>query len=128
MTEDYANEGYDEWLDAVVEGRGYYLECPEGHGELPPRRVCPDCGSTELREEPLPGVGEIETYTVTSVAAPSFADDAPYVVGVVDFGPVTVTGQVEVADRDAVEVGLTVGIDVDTRVTTDDPLIVFRPR
>ena len=128
MSDDYANEGYDEWLDAISEGRGYYLECPEGHGELPPRRICPTCGSTDLREEPLPDVGEIETYTVTSVAAPSFADDAPYVVAVVDFGPVTVTGQVKGVDPDAVEVGMTVGIDVDRRVTTDEPLVVFRPR
>lgn len=128
MSEEYANEGYDEWLDAISEGEGYYLECAEGHGELPPRRVCPECGSTEFSEQPLPDVGEVETYTVTSVAAPSFEDDAPYAIAVVEFGPVTVTGQVEGVDHEDVEVGMTVGIDVDRRVTTDEPLVTFRPR
>jgi uncharacterized OB-fold protein len=125
---DYPNEGYDEWLDALGTGEGYYLECPEGHGWLPPRRVCPECGATDLAETDLPGSGEVVTYTVTQVASPSFAEDAPYVVAIVDFGPVRTTGQVRGVDPDDVDVGMVVGATVGDRETTDDRLVEFRPR
>jgi len=125
---DYPNEYFDEWLDALGRGEGYYLECPEDHGWLPPRRVCPECGATELSAAELPTSGEVTTFTVTQVASPSFEDDTPYVTAVVDFGPVEVTGQVRGIAPDDVEVGLTVGATAGERETTDDRLVEFRPR
>jgi len=127
-SEDVRNEGFDDVLDAVAEGEGYYLECSNGHGSLPPRRLCPDCGDTELTEEPLPDSGEIDTYTVTHVATPNFADDAPYVVAIADFGPVRLTGQLRGVDPEAVETGQVVGVDVATTETTDERLLVFERR
>lgn len=125
---DYPNEGYDEWLDALGEGEGYYLECTEGHGWLPPRRVCPECGATDLEEAPLPSAGELTTYTVTRVASPSFEEDTPYVTAIADFGPVELTGQVRGVDPDEVDVGLIVGATTGRRKTTDDRLVELRPR
>lgn len=125
---EYPNEGYDEFLEGVREGDPHYLACPNGHGHLPPRRVCPDCGATELTERPLPDSGTIETYTVTHVASPNFSNDTPYVTAIADFGPVKVTAQVPEADFEAVEVGTTVEIDVDETTTTGDRVLVFRPR
>jgi uncharacterized OB-fold protein len=122
----YANEGYDEWVDALAEGQGYYLECPEEHGSLPPRRVCPECGSTELSEVPLPDRGTVETYTVTNVASPSFEEDAPYAVAIASFDGVSLTGQVRGVDDDDLEAGLVVAPDVDRTATTDEPVVVFR--
>lgn len=123
---DYPNEGYDEWLDALDDGPGYYLACPEGHGWLPPRRVCPECGSTDLVEDPLPTVGEIVTYTVTEVVTPSFEADAPYVTAIADFGPVRLTGQLHGIATDGVEIGTLVHATVGQRETTDDRLVEFR--
>lgn len=120
--------GYDDWLDALEDDRAYYVECAEGHGMLPPRRVCPECGSTDLGEEPLPDVGEIETSTITHVPTPSFEDDAPYVTAIANFGPVRVTGQVVGVDVDDVEVGATVALEVSVSETTGDRLIALRPR
>lgn len=125
---DYPNEGYDGWVAAVADGEGYYLACPADHGSLPPRRVCPECGNPELTEEPLPATGEVATYTVTHVASPGFAEDTPYAVAVVEFGPVAVTGQVRGVDPDDVEVGQVVAIDVDATATTGEALVVFEPR
>lgn len=119
---------YDDWLDAVAEDRGYYLSCENGHGWLPPRRVCPDCGSRDLAEEPLPDAGEIATHTTVYVATPQFEDDAPYVTAVADFGPVSVTGMVRGVEPENVEMGDVVGIDVGERETTGDRAVVFRPR
>jgi uncharacterized OB-fold protein len=120
--------GYDDWLDAVTDGEGYYLACENGHGWLPPRRVCPDCGSRELETESLPEAGEIATHTTVYVATPQFEDDAPYVTAVAHFGDVSITGMVRDVDPADVEMGDVVGIDVGERATTGDRAVVFRPR
>ncbi|MHB9285764.1 Zn-ribbon domain-containing OB-fold protein [Halobacteriales archaeon Cl-PHB] len=122
------DEAYDDLLDAIEDGESYYIECENGHGWLPPRRICPECGSRELAEEPLPDAGEIETFTTITVAAPEFSDDTPYVTALADFGPVRITGMVEDVDPDDVETGMVVGLDVDERETNDKRLLVFRPR
>jgi len=119
---------FDDLLDAVADGEGYYLVCENGHGYLPPRRVCPDCGERDLRQEPLPETGEIATYTVISVAAPGFSEDTPYVTAVADFGPVRVTGIFLDTDPEDVEIGMAVGLDVDRRETTDKRALAFEPR
>ncbi|SMO72024.1 Zn-ribbon domain-containing OB-fold protein [Halorubrum cibi] len=131
------DEGYDEWIDALSEGAGYALVCPEGHGSLPPRRVCPECGSSPLSEEPLPGSGTVETFTVVHVPSPRFSDDAPYVTAVARFGPVRLTGIVRGVDGDgdvdadgdgdAIEVGETVEVDVGERETDGGRIVTFRP-
>ena len=120
--------GFDEWFDALERGEAYYLACPEGHGSLPPRRVCPDCGSTDLGERPLPAVGTVETFTVTHIPTPSFEEDAPYAAAIADFGPVRLTGQVVGIDVDAVDVGLTVEAEVRISETRGERLVGFRPR
>lgn len=130
MTEHTADDQpatYDEWLDAIETGEAFYLESPAGHGSLPPRRVCPHSGSTKLSRRPLPETGTIETYTVVHVAAEKFSEDTPYVSAVVDFGPVELTGVLRGVDPTAVAVGDEVTVTVETRETTDDQLVVFRP-
>ena len=122
------NDGYDAWLAAVADESGYALRCPDGHASLPPRRVCPTCGATDLTQTPLAERGTVETASVVHVPSPGFAEDAPYVTAVVDMGPVRVTGVVRGAEATlyAVSAGDTVTLGVDRRETNDEPLIVFR--
>ncbi|ESS08991.1 MAG: putative nucleic-acid-binding protein containing a Zn-ribbon [uncultured archaeon A07HN63] len=121
---------YDAWLDAVAADQGFYLEGPDGTGSLPPRRCCPETGSDDLTREPLPDTGTIDTATVVHVAAPGFADDTPYISAIASFGPVRLTGVVVGVDPDAVGdgslIGETVTVDIETRETTADRLVVFR--
>ncbi|WP_339104533.1 Zn-ribbon domain-containing OB-fold protein [Haloterrigena salinisoli] len=119
--------GFDEWLDAAEEGAAYYLACPNDHGSLPPRRVCPDCGVTDLEEASLPETGEIRTFTVTHVPTPAFEEDAPYATAVADFGPVRITGQVVGIDTEDVESGLEVEIEVTVSETTGERVLGFSP-
>jgi uncharacterized OB-fold protein len=119
--------GYDEWADALAED-SFYIECSNGHGSLPPRRVCPECGDDDLREASLPLVGEIVTFSEVHVASPDFTDDAPYVTAIADFGPVRLTGVVRDIDNDAVEIGREVEADVTENRSTGKRLVVFRPR
>ncbi|RQG93410.1 Zn-ribbon domain-containing OB-fold protein [Natrarchaeobius chitinivorans] len=125
--DDVQNAGYDGWLDAAESGEAYYLECPNGHGSLPPRRVCPDCGATDLERVGLPETGEVETYTVTHVPTPAFEDDAPYATAIADFGPVRITGQIVGIDPETVESGLEVELEVAVSQTTDDRILGFTP-
>jgi len=124
---DARNEGFDDFLDAVEEGEAYYLAGPEGDGSLPPRRIDPATGSRELTEEPLPDTGEVVTHTQTHVASPGFADDAPFVVAVAEFGPVKVTGQMRDVDAGDVEIGQEVELGVERSETNDERLVVFYP-
>jgi hypothetical protein len=120
--------GYDEWLEAVDNGEGYYLRCAEGHGSLPPRRVCPHCGSTDLDHEPLPATGTVETYTVCYVGGPDFEDEGPYATVVADFDDVRLTGVARGVDPEDVTVGMVVEPVVGTNRTTGDDLLVLRAR
>jgi uncharacterized OB-fold protein len=126
MTGEVQDAGYADLVDAIAEGEGYYVECENGHGTLPPRHVCPKCGSQELSEQSLPESGEIETFTVIHATTPAFSDDTPYVTVVVNFGPVQMTGQVRGQDPDSVETGMTVTPDVVETETTGDRLIGFQ--
>ncbi len=119
--------GYDDWLDALEDGEPYYLESPSGNGWLPPRNIDPETGERELTEKPLPETGEILTSTVTNVAGPSFADDAPFVVAVAQFGPVRITGQVRGIDHDDVEIGQEVTLCVGENETEGERVIIFEP-
>jgi len=128
MTDTARNGEYDDWLDAIEAGEAYYVACDEGHGWLPPRRVCPDCGSRELHDEPLPDNGEIVTHTTITVATPQFEEDAPYVTAIADFGPVSITGLVRGVAPEDVSMGDVVGIEVGERETTGERAVVFRQR
>ncbi len=125
--ESVRDEGFSDWIDAAEDGEAYYLESPDGHGSLPPRRVCPVSGSTDLTEKPLPETGEIETFTVTHVPTPAFSEDAPYATAVARFGPIRLTGQLVDCDLEAIENGLTVELAITVSATTGQRVIGFRP-
>ncbi|MWV65157.1 nucleic acid-binding protein [Halorubrum sp. JWXQ-INN 858] len=130
MTGAAGDAGYDEWLAALADGQGFYLESPAGHGSLPPRRVCPHSGSTELTAEPLPEVGTLETFTVVHVPTPRFDDDAPYVTAIADFGAVRLTGVLRGVDPEAVDgidLGMAVEAGVEERETDGKRIVVLRP-
>ncbi|SDF76269.1 hypothetical protein SAMN04488067_10867 [Halorubrum xinjiangense] len=127
-----ADRDYADWLDALADGDGFALVCSDGHGSLPPRRVCPECGAADLSREPLDETGTVETYSVVHVPSPRFADDAPYATAVVEFGPTRLTGIVRDGDRGSdatpdVEIGDSVAVDVGERATDGERLVVFRP-
>jgi hypothetical protein len=127
MSYEADDEGFTEWRDALGTDERFYLECANGHGSLPPRRVCPHCGSRDLTEEPLPETGSVETFTVVHIAPPQFVDDVPYVTAIASFGAVQVSGVLRGVDPADVETGLAVTPTVEATETRGDPLVVFRP-
>ncbi|MFB6169097.1 MAG: Zn-ribbon domain-containing OB-fold protein [Haloferacaceae archaeon] len=127
-SDEIRDRGYDDWMDALDAGEGYLLRCANGHGSLPPRWVCPDCGSGELTEEALPAGGELVTHTVIHVGTQGFDAQAPYTVGIAQVGDVRITGLVRGVDPEDVEVGATVEPSVGENPQTGDRVVVFRPR
>jgi len=125
MSERVRDAGFDDWLDAVAEGEGYYLRCPNEHGSFPPRRACPHCGSQDLTDVPLPETGVVETFTVVHVPTPDFTEDCPYATAVVDFGDARLTGQLTGVALEDVEVGMSVEPSVAETETTGDRILVF---
>ncbi len=124
---DAREAGYDDFLDAVEDGEPYYLEGTDGDGYLPPRLLDPATGEQDLTEQPLPDTGELLTYTQTHVASPQFADDAPFVVAIAEFGPVRITGQIREQEASDVEIGQEVELGIEHSETKDERLVVFTP-
>ncbi|WP_435158293.1 Zn-ribbon domain-containing OB-fold protein [Haladaptatus sp. DFWS20] len=125
MIEEESDATYAALLDAIETDGGFYLECSNEHGSLPPRRVCPECGSTPLSREPLPKSGTIETYTEIHVTPPRFQDEGPIVVAIAEFGPVRLTGYVQDSDGDTIELGQPIELDVNEHRDMSERFIVF---
>jgi len=127
MSDGVRDGGFDNFLDAVAAGEPFYLETPDGDALLPPAGHEAWNADQELTERPLPVTGEILTHTMTNVATPQFADDAPFVVALAEFGPVTLTGQVRGIDPDDVTIGQAVTLAVVRTETADERMLVFEP-
>jgi uncharacterized OB-fold protein len=128
MSDETARDGgYDDFLDALDAGDGYGLVCANGHGWVPPRRVCPRCGSREFSKTDLPDTGRVIARTTIHVAAPQFGDDTPYVLAIVDLGPLSVTGQIDTDGSADIPRGLEVSPTVMESVTDGGRFLGFEP-
>ncbi|MBX0297549.1 Zn-ribbon domain-containing OB-fold protein [Haloarcula nitratireducens] len=124
MSVEIAREaGYDAWLDALEASEGYYLHC-DGQALVPPAMTGE---AADLEREPLPETGTVESKTVIRVPHPDFGADAPYVIALVEFGPVTLTGRVTGSDPKAVETGLEVEATVLEAETSGKRFVAFCP-
>lgn len=94
----------------------YRLEAAKcsGCGKIyfPPRLVCSECKSRQFQTVRLKDEGKLLTYTVIHVPPSSFADQAPYIMGVVrlDDG-VNVTAQIADCEPEEVQVGMRVRVE-----------------
>ncbi|MCO8268789.1 OB-fold domain-containing protein [Haloferax sp. AB510] len=128
MSDDVSNGDHATWLDAIESDDGFYLECPNGHAWIPPRRVCKTCGSETLDRVPLSTTGRIVTYTEIHVPAPRFEHRDRVVVAIADFGGVSITGRLDDAATESIEQGTAVELDVEQSASTDERIVTFHPR
>jgi len=72
---------------------------------LPPRRICPRCGTTDLNMYEFTGEGVLKTKTMIYMSLPRFAELSPYSVGIVqlDEGP-TISGMI-LGEVDKIKIG-----------------------
>lgn len=119
---------FDDFAATVASGEPNYLSCEAcGEATLPPRRVCPDCGATELTREQFSGRGELLTFTEISVTIPKFHGETPYTSVLVGMDEgVTLTGQLRDATASDVAIGDEVVLGTESR-EEGAPLLTFRP-
>jgi uncharacterized OB-fold protein len=104
----------------VSEKRLMAAKCNEcGTVLLPPKPMCTNCLSINLKWEELEGVGKLLSYTVIHVAPVQFQSVAPYTVGIVELkGGLRLPGMIknergENISVDRVRVGMELKIDFD---------------
>ena len=88
-----------------------------------PRSVCPHCMAADLEWVDASGTGVVHAFTVVHRAAPGFADEAPYVVALVELaeGPRMMTRLLGVAPGEA-----EIGMAVEVAIEGEPPLPYFR--
>lgn len=60
------------------------IECKScGKLFIPPKYMCPECGSDEFREVALSGEGKVLTYTTIRVPPLGFENQIPYDIAVI---------------------------------------------
>ena len=76
---------------------------------FPPRDICPNCGSEEMKAYPFNGKGEVFSFTTLYEAPAGFDETAPYTVALVKLeeGPL-VTAQLTDWGNQPVEIGMPV--------------------
>jgi hypothetical protein len=96
--------------------------------------ICRKCRSTRLRQSELPRAGRLLSYTVVRQAPVGFEENAPYIVGVVEFEDGTrLLTQLTDCDPEELRTGMEVEAVV-RKIAQDGPsgLIIygykFRPR
>lgn len=73
---------------------------------FPPRLVCSNCGSQTFTPTKLKDEGAVVTYTVIHVAPDQFAEETPYVIGIIELDDgVRVTAQIIDCAPDEVDIG-----------------------
>lgn len=119
---------YDTLTDEIAGGEGRYLACAAcGESSLPPRHVCPTCGSAELTREPLSDRGTVLAFTEISVTIPKFHGETPYTVVMAELADdVVLSGQLREATADDIAIGDEVALGTEARDDGPD-LVTFRP-
>lgn len=119
-----------EFYDNLREGRLTTTRCRDCEAvHYPPRIVCPECTGDHLEYVDLPHVGELFAFSEVRGGLPiGLAEhDVPYVVAVVDLGPVTLSARVDGAACDDLEIGDPVALKiVEIDGPTDEERVFYR--
>jgi uncharacterized OB-fold protein len=103
----------------IGEGKVMAARCNEcGTLQMPPRPICTNCYSTDLKWVPMSGKGELLTYTIIHVAPKQFEKLTPYAVGIVKLaeGP-QLLGMIRNAQQGQLKIGMPLTIEFEKSST-----------
>lgn len=104
--QDAAHTGVHAFYDHLREGELSTTACDDcGAVHFPPRVVCPACTADALSYTSLPHHGELYSFTEVRGPTPIGMDESPFVVGVVDLGPVRLSARIDDAAYDDLAIG-----------------------
>jgi len=116
---------FTDFAERIDDGDPIYLGCTECETTaLPPRSVCPECGSRTLENRELSTTATVSAATTIFSSIPRYDDETPYTVVVARFDEgVRLTGQLR--DADDINRGDEVAVGVEKR--DGDWLVTFSP-
>ncbi|QSW97670.1 Zn-ribbon domain-containing OB-fold protein [Haloterrigena alkaliphila] len=120
QTEDHTK--IHEFYDNLRDGRLTTTQCTDCDAvHYPPRIVCPECTGDDLEYVDLPHEGELFAFSEVRGGLPmGLAEhDVPFVVGVVDLGPVQLSARIDDASYSDLEIGDPVSLKI---VEIDGPV------
>ncbi len=85
MTEDRINRVIEKYEEEINNNKLTGVKCQScGHVMVPPRPVCRQCRSPDVEIVPIDGRGKLLTWTIIHVGPPSYENQVPYTVGIVE--------------------------------------------
>jgi len=89
---------------------------------VPPRSLCPHCGSSDMNWTELPSKGKLVTYTVIHVSPAQFQELSPYAVGIVEFAEgVRLPGMIRKVKLENLKIGMELQTDFEATVPSEWP-------
>jgi uncharacterized OB-fold protein len=89
---------------------------------LPPKPMCTNCLSTNLKWIKLEGAGKLVSYTIIYVAPEQFQSLAPYTVGIVELkNGLRLPGMICGVDPEKIRVGMKLKIDFESSNSSQWP-------
>ena len=115
-----------DFAEGIDDESPIYLACEDcDEVALPPRAVCPECGTRTFEERSLSTTATVAAATQIFSSIPEFADETPYTVVLADFEEgLRLTGQLRGADE--VNVGESVAVGAERR-GEDAWIVTFSP-
>lgn len=113
QTEDHTK--IHQFYDNLRDGQLTTTQCTDCNAiHYPPRIVCPECTGDDLEYVDLPHEGELFTFSEVRGGLPLglSEQDVPFVVGVVDLGPVRLSARIDDASYDDIEIGEPVSLKI----------------
>jgi len=118
----------------INEGKVMAAKCNKcGTLQLPPKPICTNCYSTDLKWIPMSGKGTLLTYTVIHVAPKQFEKLTPYPVGIVKLteGP-QLLGMLRNIEQGQLKIGMPLTIEFEKSSTAQTqwptwPRYYFKP-
>lgn len=132
QTEDHTE--IHEFYDNLRDGQLTTTQCTDCDAiHYPPRIVCPECTSDDLEYVDLPHEGELFAFSEVRGGLPLGLSDheVPFVVGVVDLGPVQMSARIDDASYGDLEIGDAVSlkiVEIDGPVDEDRVFYRFEPQ
>ena len=117
----------------VEEGKIMGMQCVKCRRiSLPPKPMCPECFSKDLKWKEIKKQGKLLTYTIIHVSPKQFQQLTPYAVGIVEFEKgAKLPGMIRNISITKVKIGMKLVVGVDDKSITENwpqwPRYYFEP-
>jgi uncharacterized OB-fold protein len=114
-----------QFFQNLKQGKLTTTKCTKcGKLRWPPRILCPDCYSSDFEWVDLGTEGELYAFTEVRIGAPlGMVQDAPFCVGLVKIGNLTVSSRIDNAKYDQLHIGDKIKLKI---VELPDGRVFFR--